>query len=133
MRRMDLTALDLPDEDRDLVIAYHVLEHIPDNSAAMAEIRRVLRSDGIAVIEVPLSDRDTDEQYASAPPEVRALHYGQPDHVRLYGRSDFEARLMGHGLRYEAVRVGDMFAEHVERASLDPDEVFYRVSRDTCP
>ena len=29
MRTMDLTALDLPDDDRDLVIVYHVLEHIP--------------------------------------------------------------------------------------------------------
>ncbi len=129
MRRMDLTSLDLPDDDRDLVIVYHVLEHIPDDAAAMAEIRRVLRPDGVALLEVPLSDGATDERYATAPAEVRAEHYGQPDHVRLYGRSDFEARLVAHGLTPVALRVGDVMPADVETASLHPDEVFYRVVR----
>jgi SAM-dependent methyltransferase len=129
MRRMDLTALELPDEDRDLVIAYHVLEHIPDDQAAMREIRRVLKPGGIALLEVPVSEGATDERYASAPPEVRAEHYGQPDHVRQYGRSDFEARLLAHGLEPEAIRVGDVMPADVESAALDPDEIFYRVVR----
>jgi SAM-dependent methyltransferase len=129
MQRMDLTALELPDDDRDMVIAYHVLEHIPDDGAAMDELRRVLKSDGVALVEVPLSDGATDERYASAPPEVRTAHYGQPDHVRLYGRSDFEARLIRHGLVPQPVRVGDALEDDVERAGLDPDEIFYRVVR----
>ena len=129
MRRMDLTALDLPSEDRDLVIAYHVLEHIRDDAAAMSEIHRVLKPDGVALVEVPVSGGDTDERYASAPPEVRAAQYGQPDHVRLYGRTDFEARLLAHGLAPEAIRVGDVMGADVERAALDPDEIFYRVVR----
>jgi SAM-dependent methyltransferase len=51
---MDLTNLTLPDEDRDLVIAFHVLEHITDDGAALGEIARVLRPGGIALLEVPL-------------------------------------------------------------------------------
>lgn len=129
MRRMDLTALELPDDDRDLVIAYHVLEHIPDDGAAMDELRRVLRPDGVALLEVPLSDGPTDERYTFGPPDLRTAHYGQPDHVRLYGRSDFEARLMRHGLLPEPIRVGDVLDGDVEWAGLDPDEIFYRVVR----
>ena len=129
MRQMDLTALELPSDDRDLLIAYHVLEHIHDDSAAMGEIRRVLKPDGVALIEVPVSDGDTDERFEWSSPEVRAARYGQADHVRMYGRSDFEARLLAHGLEAEAVRVGDVMGADVERAALDPDELFFRVQR----
>ncbi|HEY7131047.1 MAG TPA: methyltransferase domain-containing protein [Candidatus Limnocylindrales bacterium] len=125
IRPMDLTRLDLPDRDRDLVIAYHVLEHIPDDRAAMREIARVLRTNGHAILEVPLSGDETDERYLDATPEVRARHYGQPDHVRLYGRRDFEDRLRSAGLAVEAIRVGDALRAHVVPAALDPDEVFH--------
>jgi SAM-dependent methyltransferase len=130
MRTMDLTGLDLPDDDRDLVIAYHVLEHIPDDHKAMREIARVLRPSGHAILEVPLTGDDTDERYMHGSPELRTAHYGQPDHVRQYGRRDFEARLRSAGLEPEAVRVGDFAADWIERASLDPSEVFF-VARPT--
>jgi SAM-dependent methyltransferase len=125
MRTMDLTKLDLPDGDRDLVIAYHVLEHIPDDLSAMREIARVLRPTGRAILEVPLTGDETDERFSNGPPELRAAHYGQPDHVRQYGRRDFEERLRSVGLEPEAIRVGDVVPEWIERASLDPSEVFH--------
>lgn len=125
MQAMDLTDLALPDHDRDLVIAYHVLEHIPDDHAAMQEIARVLRPTGRAILEVPLGGDSTDERFMDAPSAVRLQHYGQADHVRLYGRLDFEARLRAAGLEPHAVRVGDALADDVVPAGLDPDEVFY--------
>lgn len=125
MRRMDLTALDLPDEDRDLVIAYHVLEHIADDRAAMREIARVLRPGGTALIEVPLAGDETDERFIDGPVEQRIQHYRQADHVRMYGRRDFERRLRDSGLEAEPVRVGDVLSEHVHDAALERDEVFY--------
>jgi SAM-dependent methyltransferase len=130
MRTMDLTRLELPDGDRDLVIAYHVLEHIPDDLAAMREIARVLRPTGRALLEVPMTGDETDERYLNGPPELRAAHYGQADHVRQYGRRDFEERLRSVGLDAEAIRVGDVVPDWVERASLDPNELFH-VARPT--
>lgn len=53
------------------------------------------------------------------------LHYQQPDHVRWYGRSDFDRRLRAEGLDPEAWRVGDRFAADVTRFALDPEEVFF--------
>lgn len=125
MQAMDLTDLALPDDDRDLVIAYHVLEHIPNDHAAMQEIARVLRPTGRAILEVPLGGQSTDERFMDAPGDVRREHYGQADHVRLYGGRDFEARLRAAGLEPQRVRVGDVLADDVVHAALDPDEIFY--------
>jgi SAM-dependent methyltransferase len=129
MEAMDLTSLRLPDAERDVVIAFHVLEHISDDKAAMDEIARVLRPGGQAILEVPVTEGATDEQYRDAPPEVRTEHYGQPDHVRMYGRADFEARLRAAGLEPQAIRVREALAEEMERAALDPDEVFHVATR----
>ena len=125
MRRMDLTALSLPDGDRDLVIAYHVLEHIRSDRSALGEIRRILRPDGMAILEVPLEGDETDERYVDAPAGVRARHYGQPDHVRLYGERDFRQRLSDAGLRSRPIRVGDVFPDELERSGLMPGEKFF--------
>ena len=92
-----LTALPLPDDSVDLVVCYHVLEHVPDDRVAMAELARVLKPGGIALVQVPWkSGVDTDED-PSASPEERTRRFGQADHVRWYGR-DFEERLRSSGL-----------------------------------
>jgi SAM-dependent methyltransferase len=127
MELMDLTSTGLPDGDRDLVIAYHVLEHIPDDRAAMKEIRRILRPGGMALLEVPLRGDDTDEKYMNASPEVRTQHYLQPDHVRWYGERDFVSRLTEAGLAVERWAVGEKFAAELPVNALDPREVFFVV------
>jgi SAM-dependent methyltransferase len=133
MQAMDLTDLALPDDDRDLVIAFHVLEHIPNDLAAMREIARVLRPTGRAILEVPLRGESTDERFMDAPGDVRRQHYGQADHVRMYGGRDFEARLRSAGLEPHAVRVGEVLADDVVPAALDPNEVFYVATPRSAP
>jgi SAM-dependent methyltransferase len=125
MRAMDLTSLALPGADRDLVIAYHVLEHIVDDHAAMLEIRRVLKPTGLALLEVPLEGNETDERYMRASPRERAERYGQADHVRLYGAADFRRRLSTAGLDAEEVCVGDLFADLLEVHGLISEERFF--------
>jgi SAM-dependent methyltransferase len=51
--QFDLTTCPLPDDHLDAVILLNVLEHIPDDAAAIAQVFRILRPGGIAVIEVP--------------------------------------------------------------------------------
>jgi len=43
----DAMALELPDASIDVVLCCHVYEHVPDASRMMAEVRRVLRPDGV--------------------------------------------------------------------------------------
>lgn len=48
---------ELGDAEFDMVVCTHVLEHVADPFAAVAEIRRVLKPGGIAFVVVPLNFR----------------------------------------------------------------------------
>lgn len=49
----DATDYPMLDESVDVVFCNHVLEHIPDDGAALAEIARILRPSGLVVLGVP--------------------------------------------------------------------------------
>ena len=96
--REDITKLSFIDEVFDIVIANHVLEHVPDDAAALREIFRVLKPGGIAILQTPFSSKlmatSEDRMIASAAERLKA--YGQEDHVRLYG-NDLFVRIEGAG------------------------------------
>jgi len=83
----DLTAMPFESSSFDVLIANHVLEHVDDVGAALAEIRRVLRPDGYAILQTPYAAMltDTFEDPGIRTPEARTVAYGQWDHVRLFG------------------------------------------------
>jgi glycosyltransferase involved in cell wall biosynthesis/SAM-dependent methyltransferase len=123
--RLDVTNLPFPDESFDVVLCSHVLEHVPDDRRALAELRRVLR--GWGVLQVPVKGESTDEDPSVTDRSERLSRYGQHDHVRQYGL-DFEHRLRDAGFAVDAVRYADRFSpELVERYRLDPDEHLYVV------
>lgn len=85
-------------ESFDVIIANHLLEHVPDDRRAMAEFFRVLRPGGFSLISVPQNQcaEQTDED-ASVPKGIeRYWRFGAFDHRRLYGR-DFPRRLSEAG------------------------------------
>jgi len=97
MRAANLTRLPFPDEQYDAIVCNHVLEHVPDDRRAMAELYRVLKPGGWAALLVPMTETLTDEDPAASP-EERKKRFGQEDHVRLYGR-DYLDRLREAGFR----------------------------------
>lgn len=116
--RLDLTALDLPDESWDVLIVYHILEHIVEDQKAMREMFRVLRPGGMAILQVPI-DVDREEIYEDATivdPKERRKAFGQGDHVRRYSASGLQARLEEAGFRVEPVDyIGQLGAEMVAK------------------
>jgi hypothetical protein len=102
--RLDITALDLPDESFDAVICSHVLEHVPDDGAAMRELRRVTAPGGFTLVMVPLAlDRTTTyEDPSITAPDERRRAFLQHDHVRLYS-PDIADRLRAAGFAVEIV------------------------------
>lgn len=70
----------------DAVVALDVLEHVPDDAAAFAEIARVLRPGGVVVLSVPAFR-------ALWGPHDVALH-----HFRRYTRREINGRLRAVGL-----------------------------------
>jgi SAM-dependent methyltransferase len=77
-----------------LVVVLDVLEHIRDDVQALAAVNRLLADHGVALISVPIPENrpTTYEDLSIATPEDRETHFGQADHVRVYG-DDFRARL----------------------------------------
>jgi SAM-dependent methyltransferase len=129
--RIDIEDMPFDDGAFDLFIANHVLEHVNDELAALAEIRRVLKSGGYAVLQTPFSRMlmHTWHDPGINTPKARVQAYGQNDHVRLFGRDIFE-RIAAAG--FESHR-----AEHDELLSgldarefgVNPAEPFFLFRR----
>jgi SAM-dependent methyltransferase len=98
--------LDLPFDDNsfDIVFCNHVLEHIEDDKKAMQELYRVLKPKGMGIFQVPqdLSLEKTYEDFTITTPEERSKHFGQYDHVRVYGKDYFD-RLRSVGFKVNEV------------------------------
>jgi SAM-dependent methyltransferase len=124
IREADLTRLPFRDAEFDVVICSHVLEHIPADDVAMAQIRRVLRPTGAALLMVPeaLDGGATDEDPAVVDADERVRRFGQWDHVRLYARTDFVARLEAQGFAVESFDPYAAFPEAARGAHLNPLE-----------
>lgn len=127
MVEMDITAIDRPDGSFDAIYASHVLEHVADDRRAMAELRRVLRPGGWALLMVPMWGPTTREDPDVTDPDERARRFGQEDHVRMYGHDgELERRLGAAGFTVTvedlAVELG---ADVVHRHRLPTRELLY--------
>lgn len=90
----DAFHLPFPDGAFDRVIAAEVLEHLPADRSAIAELTRVLRPGGTMAVTVPrwfpeLVNWALSDDY----------HSVEGGHVRIYRRSALEERLREAGLR----------------------------------
>lgn len=103
---MDVTQLPFEAKTFDWVICNHVLEHIEDDQQAMGEIYRVLKPGGSAVLQVPISLilEKTFEDKTIQSPEDREQHFGQRDHVRIYGL-DYVQRLEEAGFKVNRQKI----------------------------
>ncbi|PID90181.1 MAG: SAM-dependent methyltransferase [Bacteroidetes bacterium] len=108
----DIQALPFADDSFDLILCNHVLEHIPDDHLAMTELRRVLSPGGTAILLVPLDlqAEQTLEDPAINTPELREKHYGQRDHLRMYGR-DYPERLAKAGFQVQMLNYASTLSE----------------------
>ncbi len=118
----DVTDLHFHDSMFDMIICNHVLEHVKNDSKAMSELLRVLKPNGTAVLMVPI-DMDAEHTDEEKPDEElsgdeRERRFGQPDHVRMYGRDYFE-RLENVGFHVEHIAFP---ADLVKELALNPTE-----------
>jgi len=126
MVKMDITDIRYPDDTFDVILCNHVLEHIPDDRKAMAEMHRVLKPGGWAILQVPLNRarEATFEDPAVTTPAERERLFGQADHVRWYGR-DYPERLRraGFDVRIDAFAAGLDEAE-VKRCRIVREDIY---------
>jgi len=94
----DLTELPFANNHFDIIIASHVLEHIPNLQKALQEIHRTLKPGGQAIIMFPVSQNHSTDNYYHpddfkdnktekiAPTRREKINrFGQHDHIRLFG------------------------------------------------
>ncbi len=100
----DLTSTNFKDESFDLIICNHVLEHIEDDKSALNEIYRILKYNGISILQVPMNvkRKNTFEDSSIKSKNQREKYFGQYDHVREYGL-DFKDRVEQAGFEVEII------------------------------
>ncbi|QHL87297.1 methyltransferase domain-containing protein [Nibribacter ruber] len=104
MDQVDIQALPYPDASFDLILCSHVLAHVPDETKALQELRRVLTPQGKLLLQariftdLPL----TLEEAQATTPQQRLQAHGQADRFRKYGL-DFAHRVSAQGFSVESV------------------------------
>lgn len=87
LARSDARALPFDDDSVDRIFLLDVAEHVAEDERVFAEVRRVLKPEGAAIIHVP------------AHPALWSPHDEAVHHVRRYTRGELERRLHEAGLR----------------------------------
>ena len=102
--KADICNLPFEDNSYDTILCNHVLEHIPDDIKAMQELYRVLKPNGMAILQIPqdLNRETTFEDDTIIDKKERAKIFGQYDHVRVYGR-DYFNKLRSIGFKVDEV------------------------------
>lgn len=125
--KFDLHNIPLEDNQYDVVICNHVLEHVDDDYQCMSELCRVLKPGGMAILQVPIdySREETYEDESITSPEEREKHFWQKDHVRLYGK-DYPKRLEAAGFKVTSDDFGKAIGQELaDRYRLAREELLY--------
>ena len=99
----DIQAIELPDNSIDIVLCYHILEHIPNDRDAIDELYRTLKPGGVCYIQTPFKDGNIYEDDTITSPEDRLNHFGQEDHLRIYSVEGLKSRLEKSGFIVEVL------------------------------
>lgn len=91
-RQGDITKLDYPEGFFDGIVCGEVLEHVPDDKAAVVEFKRVLKKGGVCVISVPTNPKmwDIGDEIAG--------------HVRRYKKEEIISLFQNNGFAVEKIR-----------------------------
>lgn len=102
--KADICNLPFKDNEFDVILCNHVLEHIPDDTKAMQELYRVMKVGGMGIFQIPqdLKRATTFEDNSITDKKERAKIFGQYDHVRIYGYDYFD-KLRSIGFKVDEV------------------------------
>jgi SAM-dependent methyltransferase len=121
----DICNLPFEDNEFDVIFCNHVLEHIPDDKKAMAELYRVMKPGGRGIFQVPqdINRKETFEDDSITNKEERTRIFGQYDHVRVYGLDYFD-RLREAGFTVKEIDYTKKIApDLLERYALQKGEI----------
>jgi SAM-dependent methyltransferase len=100
-KALNIESIDEPDANYDIVICYHILEHVVNDTKAISELYRILKSNGVCYIQTPFKAGEIYENYSITEETDRLKHFGQRDHVRIYSIEGLKSRLEVAGFQIE--------------------------------
>lgn len=109
------------DQEFDCIIAFDVLEHVPNHLKAIEESNRIICDGGYCIFMVPQKDNleNTYEDLAITDPKDREEKFGQSDHWRIYG-NDFKKMIEDRGFEVTVINEQDIDKKLVEKHVLFP-------------
>lgn len=118
---VDITALTYPDNEFDVIVCNHVLEHVAEDAKGMAECYRVMKPGGVGIFSVPM-DHTAAATWNPPPgtPKEEVERICGRTHLRLYGL-DFPKLLAAHGFEAQEIVFS---AEENERYRLAAEKVY---------
>ncbi|MBT8388012.1 MAG: class I SAM-dependent methyltransferase [Ignavibacteria bacterium] len=106
-RKYNITSINEVNDSFDLIICYHVLEHIEDDQKAMNELYRILKKGGSCVIQTPFKDGQIYEDDSIKTAEDRLKYFGQKDHLRIYSVDGLKERLIQSGFDVNIIQFNE--------------------------
>jgi len=103
----NITEISERDNSFDLIICYHILEHIEDDQAAMNELYRILKKGGSCIIQTPFKDGEIYEDDKIKTAEDGLKYFGQEDHLRIYSVDGLKERLRNSGFEVRVNRFNE--------------------------
>jgi len=125
-KNYDITKINEADQSFDLIICFHVLEHIIEDKKAIKELNRVLKNDGHLLIQVPLKKGITYQDNSIISKEGRLKAFGQEDHVRIYGEDSLPLTLNESGFSSKPIDIVKEYnSEEKKLYGFSENEVIY--------
>lgn len=123
VKKIGIAAVPYPNNTFDLIICNNVLNYVPDGRSAMKELRRIIKPDGIAILQVPIG---TMAETAAAPQIKdieRQRRLGQSSHVRLYSEYSYLEQLRGAGFVADSIPAHQIASyDEIDKYQLNPRE-----------
>ncbi|MBN1416958.1 MAG: methyltransferase domain-containing protein [Bacteroidales bacterium] len=106
-KHYDITHIFEPPESFELIICFHILEHITDDAKAIHELYRIAKKGAIVWIQTPFKEGDIYEDARITNPAERLLHFGQEDHIRIYSVEGLSKRIQEAGFEVNILQFSD--------------------------
>ena len=103
--KLNIEKIDLQSESIDIIICYHILEHVEHDFKALSELNRILKQDGTCYVQTPFKEGSIYEDPTIIDPAERLIHFGQKDHLRIYSPEGLKHRMNKSGFKTEIIEI----------------------------